>query len=123
MPASCGADQSAEALLELDDRLGQLVVAERIAAGGSDGLEAGFQQRAVGHAERERVMITFCRASPGTSTPCQKLSVPNSTPRGFSLNSSSILPARHAVRLAVQGQVPFGQPRRQSVGGRRRIIS
>ena len=43
-----------------------------------------------GTANGRRVMITFFKASPGTSTPCQKLSVPNSTLRGFFLNRSSI---------------------------------
>ena len=35
------------------------------------------------------VMITFCSALPGTSTPCQKLSVPSNTPRGLALNRRS----------------------------------
>ena len=37
-----GADEAAEALFELDDGLGQLVIAERVAAGGADRFEAGF---------------------------------------------------------------------------------
>ncbi len=57
-----------------------------------------------------RVMITFCKASPGTSTPCQKLSTPNSTDRGLSLNSSSIRLRGSAVGLAVERQVLLGQP-------------
>ena len=36
------------------------------------------------------VMITLESAAPGTSTPCQKLSVPNKTESMFSLNFSSI---------------------------------
>jgi len=36
-------------------------------------------------------MITFESASPGTSTPPQKLSVPKSTLRGVDLNCSSNL--------------------------------
>ena len=77
MPVSrFGADQAAEALLELDHRLGQLVVAERVAAAARGSLPAG-PPTAAGRARLNGswVMITFCRASPGTSTPCQKLSV------------------------------------------------
>ena len=54
MPWSrCDANQPAEALLELEHRLGQLVIGERIAAGGANRLEPGFEQRPVGHAERQ----------------------------------------------------------------------
>src|SRR5439155_13992984 len=45
-----------------------------------------------GTANGSRVMITFERASPGTSTPIQKLSVPKSTLRGVALNCSSKRP-------------------------------
>ena len=44
------ADQPAEALLELDDRFGQLVLQERVAAAGADRVETGFDQRLVGDA-------------------------------------------------------------------------
>ena len=40
-----GADQPAEALLELDDGLGHLVLDERVAAALADLLEPGLQQR------------------------------------------------------------------------------
>ena len=36
-------------------------------------------------------MMTLLRASPGTSTPCQKLSVPKSTESRFSRNFSSMV--------------------------------
>ena len=48
-----GADQAAEALFEFDDGFGQLVVAERVAAGCADRFEAGFEQRMIGHGERQ----------------------------------------------------------------------
>ena len=44
-----------------------------------------------GTAKGRRVMMTLLRASPGTSTPCQKLSVPNSTESTSSLNFSSMV--------------------------------
>ena len=45
-----GADQPAEALLELDHRLGDLVLDERVAAAAADVLEPGLQQRVAGNA-------------------------------------------------------------------------
>ena len=44
-----------------------------------------------GTANGSRVMMTLLNASPGTSTPCQKLSVPKSTESVSSLNFSSIV--------------------------------
>src|SRR5262245_32919955 len=44
------ADQSTEALLELDDGLRYLIFDERVAAALADRLQAGLEQRAVRHA-------------------------------------------------------------------------
>ena len=44
-----------------------------------------------GTANGSRVMMTLLSDSPGTSTPCQKLSVPNNTESTSSLNFSSIV--------------------------------
>src|SRR5215831_17867004 len=46
-----GADQAAKALLELDDGLGELIVAEWDAAARADGVEARLEKRVIGHAE------------------------------------------------------------------------
>ena len=86
-----GADQPAEALLELDHSLGDLVVDERVAAAAADVLEPGLQQRVARDANGRRVMITFESASPGTSTPCQKLSTPKITLLTSALKASTIL--------------------------------
>ena len=45
-PVAAGANQAAETLLELQDRLGQLIVAKRIAARGADRVQAGLQAAA-----------------------------------------------------------------------------
>ena len=47
------ADEAAEALFEFNDGFWKLVVAERVATGGADGVEAGLEERMVGHGERQ----------------------------------------------------------------------
>src|SRR5262245_18005992 len=47
------ADEAAEALLQLDDGLRDLVVVERVAAGFVNGFDAGFDDRAIGRKERQ----------------------------------------------------------------------
>ena len=47
MPVSAlRADQPPETLLELQNGLGQLVIAKGVAAGGADRVQAGLEQRA-----------------------------------------------------------------------------
>ncbi len=109
-----GADQPAEALLELDDRLGDLVVDERVAAAAADVLEPGLQQRVARARENgSRVMITFESASPGTSTPCQKLSTPKITLLTSALKASTIFERGMPSLWENSGDVPPGQPGRQ----------
>ena len=92
MPRSVfGADQPAEALLELDDGLGDLVLDERVAAAPADRPRAGPPAAGgSGTLNGSRTMITFESASPGTSTPCQKLSAPKITLSTSALNASTI---------------------------------
>ena len=47
------ADQPADSLLELDDRFGDLIVHERVAAVGANRFEPRFEQRLVRHTERQ----------------------------------------------------------------------
>src|SRR5205085_11719257 len=47
------ADQAAEALTQLENGLGQLIIAKRISSARADGFEPCFQQRLIRHAERE----------------------------------------------------------------------
>ena len=50
-----GADEAAEALLEGDDGVGNLIVEEGLAACGFDGFHAGFDYGVVGDGEGEAV--------------------------------------------------------------------
>jgi len=59
---------------------------ERIAAARLDEFEFCLDQRMIGHGKRQARYDHIESASPGTSTPPQKLSVPNNTLRGVDLN-------------------------------------
>ena len=80
-------DEPTESLQKAEDRQGNLIVAERIAARGS---RMASMRAAVtgspGDANGSLSMMTQLRASPTTSTPCQKLDVPSSTACGVLRN-------------------------------------
>ena len=61
-------------------------------------------------------MITFESASPGTSTPCQKLSAPKITLLTSALNASTIFDRGIPSLWREQGDVPLGEPGRQRPG-------
>ena len=86
-----GANQPANALAEFQNRLRQGKVAEGIPPRASIASIRASMSGWSGTANGSRVMMTLLKASPGTSTPCQKLSVPNSTESTSSLNFSSIV--------------------------------
>jgi hypothetical protein len=112
-----GADQATEALAKLDHRFGQLVIAKRISAAAADRFEPGLQQRVVGTLNGSLVMMTFCSASPGTSTPCQKLSVPNRTLRFDWPKTFEQLGAILVAGLAQQQHPFFVEPGQHRRGG------
>ena len=74
------ANQPPDALLEADHGARHLVVHERVAAAlrSMNSCRASTSGRS-GTSNGSRVMMTLRRPRPRTSTPCQKLFVPNST--------------------------------------------
>ena len=111
------ADQTAEALTQLDRCLGQLIIDEGISSGLADGFQPGLQQRMIRHAERQlgddHVLQRLARhvdALPETVGSEQDRA-------GMGLELLQHLVTRHAFRLAVQGQLLLGQPGRQVARG------
>jgi hypothetical protein len=83
-----GANQTADALPKFQDRFRQRILGERVAAARLNQFKLRFDQRRIGNGEGQTRDDDVESASPGTSTPPQKLSVPNSTLRGVDLNCS-----------------------------------
>jgi len=109
-PVFKGADEAAKALLESEDGFGDLVVEEGTAAGLFDGFMRAWTTGSEGTAKGRRSMMTQLRASPWTSTPCQKLAVPKRTEFGVERNSS---------RRALRGAVPWRSIGKSRTGRRR----
>ena len=85
-----GPNKATDPLSQFQDRFGKGIFGERISAVGLDIFELGFDQRMIGNGERESGNDDVGKRFPGTSTPVQKLSVPNKTPLSDFLNRSSM---------------------------------
>ena len=111
-----GADQAAEALSQLDRRLGDLVVHERVTAVFADAFDAGFQQRVIRDTERQlgdddvlqgiardidTLPETFCSEEHRTL---------------FLLESIEQLGAVRSVSLTEQCHILLHEPAGQSIG-------
>ena len=84
-------DQPANTLLEFQDGFRHLVLVEPISSSPCDLFEPCFQEWMAWGLKGSLVMMTFERAEPGTSTPCQKVSVPKRTLSTSVLNFSRSL--------------------------------
>ncbi len=118
------ADEAAEALLETQDRLGDGVGAERVAAGSFDGLGAGFENRFRRHLEGETGDDDLFQRSPRHIDPFPE-GVGGEEDAGrvggkvFEQTVAALVPLAQAVVAAgLQARRQFGvDPAQQGVGG------
>ena len=115
-PVGPGPDQPAEALLELDHGLGNLVFHERVSASLADVFQAGLEQGMAGNAERQADDDHVGKGLAGDVDTLPEAVGAEDHAVQVGLERLDHLRPRQTIALGEEGDVPLGQPGSERAG-------